>query len=207
MSVKVESLTETDAIVKTAVSTTIEGSQVKVVTAEEIGAEMIVGASVAVPSEIKEKVDAWVDDYKSFLASRIDYYIEKRTALSRKSNGHRPGIEAGEPVVGNYVGWDLISFSPIQVIGLPPYEPSKIIAGGELAFLVAALFINPLPDVTSGFAIPPSVQLGNRSFRVSFDRLNLTNAAAEPSFVFTGAFGPAPVPNLIFFIVPFIAPA
>jgi hypothetical protein len=69
------------------------------------------------------------------------------------------------------------------------------------------LFINPTVSIPDGFAIPANVQLGNRNFRVSFDQLNLTTAAPGPNFVFVGNFGPAPVPSLIIFVVPFIAPA
>jgi hypothetical protein len=205
MSVKVENISEPEAIVKVSSDLMTNDSRVRFVTAEELGVEMVAGTSVAVPAEIKARVNEWVSDYKSFLVGKTEDYIEKRAALARRSNGHKPGIETGEPTVGNYVGWDLVSFSPIQPITFPPYEPHKIIAGGELAFLTALLFINPTVSIPDGFAIPANVQLGDRDFRVSFDQLNLSTATPGPNFVFVGNFGPAPVPSLIFFAVPFIA--
>jgi hypothetical protein len=116
-------------------------------------------------------------------------------------------VAEGEPTVGNYVGWDLLTISPIQFETLPPYRPNKIIASGELTLLLAVMFINPAVSVVDGFAIPANVQLGDRDFRVSFDQLNLTNATAGPNFTIVGTFGPAPVPPFILFPVFFIAPA
>jgi hypothetical protein len=206
MSVKFDTISEQEAIVKVSSALMTNDSRVRFVTAEELGVEMIAGPSVTVPSELQARVDEWVTDYKRFLVGKTENYIEKRATLSRRNNDHKPGIEAGEPTVGNYVGWDLVSFSPIQPIAFPPYEPNKIIAGGEIAFLAALLFINPTVSIPNGFAIPANVQLGNRNFRVSFDQLNLSTATPGPNFVFVGSFGPAPVPSLILFIVPFTAP-
>src|SRR5215510_3409139 len=99
MSAKVENISETEAIVKVNSALMANDSRVRVVTAEELGVEMIAGPSVTVPAELKARADEWVDDYNSFPVAKTDDYIEKRAALARRSNGHKPGIEAGEPTV------------------------------------------------------------------------------------------------------------
>lgn len=61
------------------------------------------------------------------------------------SNGAKPRI--GEPTVGPYVAFDVAITSPIQFIGPAPYQPSKVIAAGEDAFIFAFMFVNPTVDV------------------------------------------------------------
>src|SRR5688500_14357508 len=48
-------------------------------------------------------------------------------------------VAIGQPIVNDYVAFDIACTSPIQFEGLPPYRPGKVIAGGEEAFVVAFL--------------------------------------------------------------------
>jgi len=131
-----------------------------------------------------ERATKWANDY----AARLTEGTERKMAeLAGRSNGVQPRI--GEPTVGPYVAFDVVATSPIQVGGPPPYQPSKIIAAGEPAFIVAFMFVNNLVDITHGFAVPPSVQLGGRTWRMTLDQGNLTTGGVLPRLVVTGTFG------------------
>ena len=120
-----------------------------------------------------EQAQAWANDYLEKLNEATN---RRLTALAAPGNGNGAQLAAGEPTVGSYVAFDVAVTSPVQFIGLPPYQPSKIIAAGEPAFIFAFLFVNPTVDVGAGFAVPPTVQLGGRTWRLSLDQLNLTSA-------------------------------
>jgi hypothetical protein len=179
-------------------SKSLKPGQIVAVTAEELGAT-VQGSEADLTSEQLAGAQYWNESYKAKLTQQAEQYVQRLTS----PNGAR-GI--GEPTVGPYVAWDIVSISPIQLSGSPMlYRPNKIVASGELVMLQAVMWTNPIPDVTNGFAVPANLQLGLRHFRVSFDRLNLTTATAAPSITITGAFGPV-VPPLILFSVFFFAP-
>jgi len=175
-------------------------------TADEMGIHLTQGHMADLSDDIRERAMDWTNDYKSSLIQRTELYLEQLGALQGARNG-RVSPEEGEPTVGNYVGWDLITISPIQFEALPPYRPNKIVASGELSVLQSIMFINPAVSVPDGFAIPANIQLGNRDVRVSFDQFNLTKGIPGPNFTFVGNLGPAPVPPILIFQVFFIAPA
>jgi hypothetical protein len=144
-----------------------------------------------------EKARMWAEDRLVLLKAAT----ERRLIERATRNGHG-GLEIGEPTVGAYVAFDVACTSPIQFTGLPPYQPSKIIAAGEDAFIVAFLFVNPTVDVASGFAVPPTTQLANRNFRVKLEEMNVSDVtvggnASTP--LQTGTFG-APADTLTFFV-------
>jgi hypothetical protein len=179
---------------------TVKPGQILAVTAEDLGA-MTTGSQVELSQEQREGVQFWTEKYKATLTQQAEQYMKRLTSAG--ANGAQ-GI--GEPTVGPYVAWDLVSISPIQLSGSPMlYQPNKIVASGEVVLLQAIMWTNPIADVIHGFAVPANVQLGLRHFRVSFDRLDLTTATAAPSIVITGAFGPV-VPPLIVFNAFFVAP-
>jgi len=127
-------------------------------------------------------------------AARLTERTERRLAeLAGHTNGGGPSI--GEPTVGPYVAFDVVVTSPIQFGGPPPYQPSKVIAAGEDAFLVAFIFVNPTVDIGGGFAIPASVQLGGRTWRLTLDQGNLTTGGILPQKVATATF-PSPAPTV-----------
>lgn len=162
-------------------------------TAEELGAEMS-GQAPTLPPDIQAKAKQWLNSYKKKLVAQTENYLQKQ------AEGVAP--QAGEPVVGGYLHWDMLSISPIQFAGVPPYLPNRIIASGEAALLVAVLFVNPAigPGGLSATTI-----LGGRQFRVRFEQINLTDVTDGPDFTFTGTF-PALAPTLSIFSVITIAP-
>jgi hypothetical protein len=171
-------------------------SLVKSVTAQELGME----PAVQVPAGAEE----WRQGAEQSLLQRVERYAADMNARHKRGEDRRNGqgmAELGSPIVGTYVALDVLSFSPIQQITFPPYEPSRIIAGGESAVIWALVFINPAVDVGQGFAIPATVQLGGRQLRVSLDQVNLTTVTAGPNQVASFAL-PSPAPAIIW--VPFV---
>jgi hypothetical protein len=151
-----------------------------------------------------DKVRQWADDY----AARLTAGSNARLARAAHPNGGNgqfsPAI--GEPTIGSYVGFDVAMTSPIQPAGLPPYQPSKVIAAGEPAFIVVFTWINPTPVVPSGFAVPPTVQLGGRSWRLSLDLTDMTSLTPQ-TLVQTGTYGaPAPAVTVEVFTLPTPSP-
>jgi hypothetical protein len=170
------------------------GQGITVVTAAELGAEMT-GEAVAVPPGIQGKAKQWLDRYKVKLAAQT----EKN--LARLSEEVAP--QAGEIHHAGYLYWDVVTISPIQFGALPPYQPSRIIASGEVALLLAVMFINPGTDFNN--PISATTILGGRRFRVRFEHVNLTDVTNGPDITFTGVF-PAPAPSLVLFPAFILAP-
>jgi len=127
----------------------------------------------AAPDQNMDAVHQWAQDY---LAKLTDKTNERLAQLGTNGNGSNGGIEPhiGEPMVGSYVAFDVAATSPIQIIGLPPYQPGKVIAAGEPAYLVAFMFVNPVAGPPWG-PVPPTVQLGWRHWRLSLDLMNVTD--------------------------------
>ncbi len=144
-----------------------------------------------------DKARMWAEDRLALLKAAT----ERR--LIERATGPGNGVQGiGEPQVGAYVAFDIACTSPIQFTGLPPYAPSKIIAGGEDAFIVAFLFVNPTVDVASGFAVPPTTQLANRNFRVKLEEMNISDVTVGTNAVNglqTGVFG-APAASFSTFV-------
>lgn len=132
----------------------------------------------------------WANDQ----AARLTGATERRLAeLAGHSNGVQPRI--GEPTVGPYVAFDVVVTSPIQFGGPPPYQPSKVIAAGEDAFIVAFIFVNPTVNIPLGWAVPATVQLAGRTWRMTLDQGNLTTGGILPQKVVSLAF-PSPAPTV-----------
>ena len=123
-----------------------------------------------------EKAQQWADEYVARIGERTASRLAQLAHPNGSNGAAKPAI--GEPTVnGVYVAFDIAATSPIQFTGLPPYQPSKVIAAGEAAFLVAIMFVNPTPSVPNGFAVPPAVQLGGRTWRASLDLMNVTTGS------------------------------
>ena len=106
----------------------------------------------------------FIDSYVGYLKDRTEAYVNRMAEV-------RP--EAGEPNVAGYQYWNALTVGPIQFLGTPPYSPSKIIAAGEPALMLGAVWINP----TGG--VPATVVLGARPFRVRFETINLSMVSAQ----------------------------
>jgi hypothetical protein len=148
--------------------------------------------------------------YDARMRRRLEEYVDALDAARNREAGAARTQEAGAPeagavTVGSYVGMDILAYSPIQSIGPPPYEPHKIIRGGEGAVIWALLFVNPAVSIPSGFAVPPTVQLGGRGFRVRCEQINLTNVSNGPDFTSIGTF-PSPAPAFTWIPFFFTAP-
>jgi hypothetical protein len=112
-----------------------------------------------------ERATKWANDYAARLTERAGHRLAE-LAGHTNGNGSLPrigGPTTGDPATGFYVGFDVVATSPIQFGGPPPYQPSKVIAAGEQAFVVALIFVNPTVNIPLGWAVPASVQLGGRT--------------------------------------------
>jgi hypothetical protein len=95
-----------------------------------------------------------------------------------------------QPAPGGPVDGPLLAVHLLGAFGgPPPYQPSRILAGGELAVIFAFLFANPTVDIANGFAIPPTVQLSNRTYRVGMEQINLTDVTKRPDMHKQDTFG------------------
>lgn len=142
------------------------------------------------PEEAQAQAQQWATGYLAKLTERTESRLAQLPGA--KEGAAQPHI--GEPTVGPYVAFDVAATSPIQVTGLPPYQPSKIIAAGEPAFIVTYMFVNPVADLAHGFAVPPTVQLAGRQWRLTLDQIDLKTGQPLPAQVRAGTFpGPAPL--------------
>ena len=133
-----------------------------------------------------ERATKWANDYAARLTERAEHRLAE---LAGHSNGKGVRPRIGEPTTGFYVGFDVVATSPIQFGGPPPYQPSKVIAAGEQAFIIAFIFVNPTVNIPLGWAVPATVQLGGRTWRMTLDQGNLTTGGVLPQQVVTAAFG------------------
>jgi hypothetical protein len=156
--------------------------------------ELVSGADSAPADPDLDQAEKWASDY----AARINDSLTPRLSLlgqsqngSNGSNGSHRAVQPriGDIQVGQYVSFDVAATSPIQITGLPPYQPGKVIAAGEKAYLVAIGFVNPVPSIPNGFAVPATVQLGGRRWRMSLDLADITHGTHQ-TLVRTGTFGP-----------------
>jgi hypothetical protein len=129
-----------------------------------------------------ERATKWANDYAARLTERAEHRLAELA-------GHTNGNGSLPRIGGFYVGFDVVATSPIQFGGPPPYQPSKVIAAGEQAFIVALIFVNPTVNIPLGWAVPASVQLGGRTWRMTLDQGNLTTGGILPQQVVTAAFG------------------
>jgi hypothetical protein len=173
---------------------------ITVVSAEELGAKLS-GSVADVPQDVHQGFQDSLQDYKDLLLERTEVNLQRAHKLLRKREIPPEMHLAGEPVTGFpfalYEYWDIMALSPIQFI-MPPitFRPHKIIAGGELTWLMAVLFINPLPSPpTPPFGGPSATQyLGGRGYRIRFELFGKSDGVAGPDFTFVGTFPPiAPV--------------
>jgi hypothetical protein len=139
----------------------------------------------AVPAAADEAPDEIIQWARDYVARLTKPTMDRLAAIGQHPAGQNGSASAngagdelqpriGEPTVGKYVAFDVAATSPIQFTGLPPYQPGKVIAAGERAYIVAFLFVNPVASIPDGFAVPPTVQLGGRRWRATLDLLDLT---------------------------------
>lgn len=183
------------------------------VTAEELGAKLS-GPVATVPGDVRQALQDWIEDYKASLVAQTTVNLKKARDAYRgsKPSPGGPAPLAGEVISGFpwalYEYWDIMALSPIQFIAPPiTFRSHKIIAGGELSFLVSVLFVNPLASPPMPpFGGPSAAQhLGGRGYRVRFELFGKSDGVADPGFEFVGVF-PALAPVLTIFVVPYVPP-
>jgi hypothetical protein len=139
--------------------------------------------------ELQEKANELLADFTARLTTSAEQYVEQlATARSGRATSADGQVRLGEPTVNDYVAFDIAALSPIQFGGPPPYQPSKIVAAGEDAFLFVFMFTNPLVSIPDGFAIPASVQLSGRDWRIRLEQVNLSRVQNGPDGTRTGTF-------------------
>ena len=149
----------------------------------------------ASPAGDSAPADPGLDQARKFASDYADRIrqsaTERLSQLGSHQNGSSGAVQAriGEPTVGQYVAFDVAATSPLQFTGLPPYQPSKVIAAGEGAYLHVYAWVNPAASIADGFAVPPTVQLGGRQWRITLDLLNITDGTRK-KLAATGTYGP-----------------
>jgi hypothetical protein len=138
--------------------------------------------------ELPQQGQDLLDDFTSRLTKSAQQYVDA-LADSRRAQAAGEPAGIGEPTVNNYVAFDIAALSPIQFGGPPPYQPSKIVAAGEDAFLFVFMFTNPLVSIPDGFAVSASRQLSGRRWRIRLEQVNLTDVTNGPDDTRVGTFG------------------
>jgi hypothetical protein len=165
------------------------------------------GTGVAVEPEVVElpqQAKDLRDDFTARLTARAEEYVDALASNRRaQAAGEEPTAGIGDVIVNNYVSFDITALSPIQFGGPPPYQPSKIVAAGEDAFLFVFMFTNPLVSIPDGFAISASRQLSGRLWRIRLEQVNLTDVQNGPDDTRTGTFAsPAEIITSQVFLLP-----
>nr|WP_221374814.1 hypothetical protein [Actinoplanes polyasparticus] len=164
-------------------------------TKDEIVVSAGTAPTLAPPDDVRKRADETRDDLiDRFRATMQDRLDERQAAQRAKTQKAKTEAQLGEPTVGPYVAFDLYAFTPIQFGGPPPYQPSRIIAGGEWAVIYAVMFVNPTIDIPNGFAVPPTTQLSGREYRVSMEQVNLTDVTDGPDDFRQDLFTPPAAP-------------
>jgi hypothetical protein len=168
-------------------------------------------APVATESSVSEEqarelATQWANGQAARLTGRVQNYLASKNGHSNggvTAHVGGPTTELGGPP---YVAFDVVATSPITVAGPQLiYPPSKIIPEGSLSFLVAFIYTNPSPGI--GWAVPASVQLGLRPWRMTVDQTNLTTGATT-TLAEAGVFGsPAATITPVLFLLPTAGPA
>lgn len=148
----------------------------------------------------RDRLMNWTESYPH----REEEYVTRMQAAGLMPDAGGPSPQIGGPILpGGYQYWNTLTAGPFQLFGNPPYRPGKIIAGGELAFFIAVIWVNP--NNSPGGGLPGTVVLGSRGYNAFFDTFNVSDVTNVTNFTVNDAFsGPADVVTLIpwFFVPP-----
>lgn len=149
---------------------------------------------LAVPPDVLQKADVLVKRITKWLLGETNNFILREEA---RIEAGKPRVELAPEAMGpilasGYQYWNLLTMGPFQFMGNPPYRPRKIVAAGEHCLMLAFLWINPANS--DGGGLPGTVVLGDRTYRLRFESMNLTHVTNGPDMTFTGKFdSPAPI--------------
>jgi len=137
--------------------------------------------------ELIERYLGIVDKYAAKLKKRIDGSAlktdESEVAMARSA-------EPGEPWEGGYKFWDIYAVGPIQ-LGIPPFKPNKIIAGGEDVYFLVYAVTNPL--LINGTLPSATTLVAGRPYRLRLETFNLTNGVPGPFAEINSVFPGVPL--------------
>jgi hypothetical protein len=167
------------------------------------GPEQVAVGAPTTEEEARQLATQWANDQAARLTERVQQFLASKNGHGNGNLAPRIGAPTTyEPSGKPYVPFDVLATSPIQFTGPPPYLPSKIIAVGNFAYLIAYIFTNPSVDIPAGWAVPASVQLGGRPWRATLDQTNLTTGTTSTQ-ARNGVFGS---PAAVYTAVPFYLP-
>jgi hypothetical protein len=173
--------------------------------AEAPAPEQVAAGAPMSEEQARELATQWANEQAARLTERAQNYLAKKNGQA--NGGVAPRIGAPTTDLGGppYVAFDVVATSPITVAGPQLiYPPSKIIQAGGLSFLVAFIYTNPSPG--PGWAVPASIQLGLRPWRMTVDLTNLTNGTTS-RLVQNGLFtSPANTITPVSFLLPTAGP-
>lgn len=151
------------------------------------GSESAKVAGEDLEPQLKELVTSYAQKLKG---SNEKYKAQVTDLQQRAAKREAEGLGAG-PIsfFGLYPWWNLLVVGPFQApTGGGPYRPSKIVRHGEPAFMVVALWRNPLPLPGGGPSAAAIMSPFNYS--VQGEMINLSNVAGGPDFApVGGVFG------------------
>ena len=163
--------------------------------------EQAAAATPMTEEQALQMATQWANEQAARLTERAQKSLADKNGQA--NGGVAPRIGAPTTYLGGppYVAFDVVATSPITVAGPGLiYPPSKIITAGSLSFLVAFIYTNPSPG--PGWAVPASVQLGLRPWRMTVDLTNLTTGTTS-RLVQNGVFGsPAKPITEVVFVLP-----
>jgi hypothetical protein len=154
--------------------------------------------TLEIPEELGDQGDAirqTVSDIKERLEQGTEHYRRQIKQMDKQKSGNGSGpAELAEPtaVFGGvpYQFFDLIAVGPFQPIGSGPFRPNRIVRAGEPAFLVAAVWRNPVPlGFTLGNPSAAEVMAGQQ-FTIRGQTVNVNDVTNGPDLgPVTGTFG------------------
>ena len=173
--------------------------------AEAPAPEQVAAGAPMSEEQARELATQWANEQAARLTGRAQNDLAKKNGQA--NGGVAPRIGAPTTDLGGppYVAFNVVATSPITVAGPHLiYPPSKIIQAGGLSFLVAFIYTNPSPG--PGWAVPASIQLGLRPWRMTVDLTNLTNGTTS-RLVQNGVFtSPANTITPVSFLLPTAGP-
>jgi len=164
------------------------------------------GVTEVTELENDPRVKDLLQDVQTKLEGYTRQYEKKYKELSERPTS-AVGLEIAEPITPlpvPYLWFDLMALGPFQPIAPGgPLLPNRVIRVGEPAFLVAALWRNPVPLLGGPSA---AAVMSPFTFVVRGQTVNLNTVASGPDLgPASGVFGPGFV-NLLVLPIPAVPP-
>lgn len=141
-------------------------------------------ATIFAPDEIEKHANVLMDAWGSILKKRTDEYTKQAMSMAQGE-----GLEIGEPISPGAFGipypwFDVLLAGPFQPLGGAggPFLPQKIIAAGEPAFMLGAVWRNPAcvnwlcPSPSAATLMSPI------NLRIWLETCNVTTCTNGPDF-------------------------